>query len=208
MNASAMSHHDLVTYMDQHKEELTAKEQGFVKNCVKDLRKYPSLTWKMHKWASSIVHRVMNKDVQSAYDKLPSLKGVFDIFATAADNLKFPKITFDTDNLGVIRIQRAGAKSKYTGQLMITDGRRFGDNRWYGRIDLDGNMVAGMDVMTDPQIKFLERFSKDPVAIAREYAKESGHCCFCNKELTDKKSTSKGYGPVCAENYGLPWGKK
>jgi len=25
--------------------------------------------------------------------------------------------------------------------------------------------------------------------------------------LTDPRSVSMGYGPVCAENYGLPWGE-
>lgn len=35
------------------------------------------------------------------------------------------------------------------------------------------------------------------------------HCCFCGIELTDEgenRSVEVGYGPVCAENNGLPWG--
>ena len=59
----------------------------------------------------------------------------------------------------------------------------------------------------------------DPAAYAKRYAKltatwkdgekvEEGSCCFCNLTLTDKRSTSKGYGPICAGKYNLPWGSE
>ena len=32
-------------------------------------------------------------------------------------------------------------------------------------------------------------------------------CCFCHKELTTKESLAVGYGPLCAEKLGLPWGE-
>lgn len=35
----------------------------------------------------------------------------------------------------------------------------------------------------------------------------TGTCCFCARELTDERSTTVGYGPVCADKYGLPWGE-
>lgn len=33
-----------------------------------------------------------------------------------------------------------------------------------------------------------------------------GNCVFCSRDLTDERSTTVGYGPVCAERYSLPWG--
>jgi len=33
-----------------------------------------------------------------------------------------------------------------------------------------------------------------------------GVCVFCSATLTDEASIAAGYGPVCAENNGLPWG--
>ena len=38
---------------------------------------------------------------------------------------------------------------------------------------------------------------------------QSHFCCFCSTELTDDRtghSIDRGYGPICANKYGLPWG--
>lgn len=34
-----------------------------------------------------------------------------------------------------------------------------------------------------------------------------GICAFCARTLTDERSIHVGYGPVCADNQGLPWGE-
>lgn len=51
-------------------------------------------------------------------------------------------------------------------------------------------------------------FAADPVAMSKAYADEFEECGYCGRGLTDPRSTSHGYGPVCAKNYGLPWGHK
>lgn len=48
--------------------------------------------------------------------------------------------------------------------------------------------------------------SVDPIFVLANFGKETGVCCFCNRELTDERSVVKGYGPICAERYSLPWG--
>jgi len=35
--------------------------------------------------------------------------------------------------------------------------------------------------------------------------KEHRFCCFCSLELTNPESIARGYGPICATNWGLPW---
>jgi hypothetical protein len=46
--------------------------------------------------------------------------------------------------------------------------------------------------------------------ITAEEAAEFGHanhrCCFCGRNLSRGESTTVGYGPDCADKYGLPWG--
>lgn len=42
---------------------------------------------------------------------------------------------------------------------------------------------------------------------AAAFGKLYGICIFCNRDLTDERSIEVGYGPVCAENQGLPWGE-
>lgn len=41
---------------------------------------------------------------------------------------------------------------------------------------------------------------------AKELGQLYGVCIFCGRTLTDEASIEAGYGPVCAENHGLPWG--
>lgn len=42
---------------------------------------------------------------------------------------------------------------------------------------------------------------------AAEFGHVTGACVFCGRKLTDERSISVGYGPVCAENQHLPWGE-
>ena len=88
---------------------------------------------------------------------------------------------------------------------MLTDGGPFGDNVYYGRIDTDGVWIPSKsgEEVKDKLVDFLKDFAADPHACVSEYGHKSGNCCFCNKGLTDEKSVTVGYGPVCAHNWGL-----
>ena len=55
---------------------------------------------------------------------------------------------------------------------------------------------------------FLFALLQDPLQAAKSSAALSGICTFCGAELTDDRSKQAGYGPVCAENFNLPWGDK
>ena len=46
----------------------------------------------------------------------------------------------------------------------------------------------------------------EKAAVASRYGIASGRCVFCSKGLSTKESLGVGYGPNCAEKYGLPWG--
>lgn len=48
----------------------------------------------------------------------------------------------------------------------------------------------------------------DPAAAAKRYAALTCRCSFCALPLTDEGSVEVGYGPVCAEKYGLPHSPK
>lgn len=53
------------------------------------------------------------------------------------------------------------------------------------------------------------KLTEDKKATAEQAAKfgELYHrCVFCTKQLTKEESEAAGYGPICAEKYGLPWG--
>ena len=128
--------------------------------------------------------------------------GVIEFFDHAVENLKYPKVTFPEG----VQFSRAGSRSKAPGTVNITDGERYGQNKWYGRITRDGTFFPSRSC-TAEVLDVVIRFCNDPVSEAVRAGKASGHCVFCTKELTVDKSLGSGFGPVCAKNYGLAGGK-
>lgn len=109
------------------------------------------------------------------------------------------------------RLSVAGERSQNPGHINVTDTSRSFENRvWFGRITPVGGWVASRRV-DGAQLKAVEaalaEFEADPAKAAAEYGHATGSCCFCSRELTDERSVTVGYGPVCAERYGLPWGE-
>ena len=98
-------------------------------------------------------------------------------------------------------------KQKYGDGYAVTSGDGY---FFYGFLSSEGvfapkpkYMGTGIDFAVAETLK---EFAADPVKMASSYGHLSGKCCFCAKGLTDSKSTSVGYGPVCASHYNLPWG--
>ncbi len=127
------------------------------------------------------------------------------LLAAALTHLKFPKIRLALADGRPIVLGLAGRRSRHCGAINITDGGRYGENIWYGRIETDGKLVRSRDCNNEV-VGLLKSFSDNPAAVAATYGRLTGSCCFCGKGLTDDRSTTVGYGPVCAQNYGLNWG--
>ncbi len=125
--------------------------------------------------------------------------------------LQYPKLRMAFEGTA-IRLSRAGKASKYAGAVNVTaedetwndrDGRM--ERRWLGRIELDGKLTAGKG-MTNVIIGMLDALALNPAEVAAAYGKLTSRCCFCGKELSTDESLAVGYGPDCADHFGLPWG--
>lgn len=121
-----------------------------------------------------------------------------------SQNLKYPKIRLQFENDTIV-VKLAGSKSRYEGQLMVTNDAGFGapDNKYFGRVDVNGAIVAGRDLTAGVEA-LLEEFAANPVEVAQRYGKLTGNCMFCDKKLDDPTSAAVGYGPVCARKWNLP----
>ena len=128
------------------------------------------------------------------------------LFTTAAEHLKYPKVRLQTADGQEVCLGRAGNRSKNPGAINVTDGKPYGENKWFGRIDKNGHLSASRQC-DDDVTDLLQRFSTDPAGVAADYGKLTGNCCFCRRQLTDERSTDVGYGPVCAGHFNLPWGE-
>lgn len=100
--------------------------------------------------------------------------------------------------------------------LYVVDGRMV---MLYGKPDnLRGKVWDGNSFHRLPfaESKILERGREATEEEREQLASEAGSvgintnvCQFCMKALTDDAagaSVERGYGPVCADKYGLPWG--
>lgn len=202
------------------------KDKGFAESLVAQCAKKGHLSEKQMHWVGVLIERAVVGEPEPDKMALGNFAAMIELFDKAKAHLKFPKIWLQAEgpkydveledgsmaksDVWPIRLSVAGAKAKNPGSINVTDGEPFGYNQWYGRILTDGFWEQPMKQPAELQsvAKVLEAFADDPVGVAAAHGHLTGHCCFCNRKLEDEKSTSVGYGPVCAKHYGLPWGKK
>lgn len=148
-----------------------------------------------------------NAVIQTDRDFCPSLTqfdNILALFSTAKKNGQdWPKINLGTDYKLTLQTNRKN-------QINITNGERYGspENIWYGRIEPTGKIIF-RDSLTEqhrtPIKDLLRAFNDDPARYAKILADETCHCAFCNRALTNEISKQMGYGPICADTYGLPY---
>jgi len=130
---------------------------------------------------------------------------VFEALEQAGQKLKWPKIIVEWKGTE-IKLSIAGPKSKVPGVINVA-APKYGHG-FYGRI-AKGGLFTPMPGALPEHLGFilggLGAGGKEALA---EFGKTTGHCVFCNTGLEDEKSLKVGYGPVCAKNWGMPWGKK
>lgn len=183
--------------------KLSASDQSFASSLCKQWTEHP-LSCKQMYWVDVLIKRASSIDQPVESVQVAGVERIRKMFDTAAKALKFPKIWLGTDQ-NQIRLSIAGPKSRHCGSIMVTDGRPYGSNRYYGAIARDGSMIPGRDLTTEVKRELIE-LASNPEGKAAEFGRLTGHCCFCNAVLTDERSVSVGYGPVCAKHFGLQWG--
>jgi len=196
--------HKLKGYLDEKKIS-----SNFAISLFSQFEKRGSLSDKQWDWVLKLVDQVDNPPPPS--QKLPNIKGVLALMKRAVDpkGKTFPKLWLKLSDSD-LRIHRATSASKYNGQLMLTDGKGYGCNLYFGRIDTKGDLFLAYEGKQRSQeiTDLLTRLVADPEKVASEYGKLSGNCFACHKQLTDDRSIRVGYGKVCAKKFKLPWGEK
>jgi len=146
------------------------------------------------------------------------LGGVLALFAKAKTHLKRPAILLSVPEADTsIRLTIAGERAKVPGSLTVTTGEYTTTNdygeparAWLGRVTVEGVYQPSREAngRTDAIVRRLGELARDPAKVAAEHGKLTGRCCFCNRALSDERSTAVGYGQTCAEHYGVAWGSK
>lgn len=196
---------------------LNDRDASFAASLISSYKKYKGLTPKQEPWIGKLIAKATTpKPVFSAPVaaapvvpvNVGNFAGVIALFAKAKEHLKFPKITLVLSGQ-TLKLSLLGLKSKNAGSVNITDGGKYPLAKWFGRVSPEGTFIpSGHNApeFTEALTALLTEFSKHPARIAKEHGKLTGLCCFCNKVLgkgMDKRSIAVGFGPDCAEHYGL-----
>jgi len=158
-------------------------------------------------WVDKLIARATApKPVQQTI-KVGSMSGVIALFAKAQEKLKHPKITLSLNGAPVV-LSVAGQGSKAPGSINVMGEGKYPNREWFGRISPEGDWAPSGLLQKDQArleslLILLGEFAYAPAEVARKYGALTGNCCFCAKKLTDDKSVAAGFGPKCAENFGL-----
>jgi hypothetical protein len=191
--------------LQQGLPKLGNSDSQFAASLLQNFTRYGNLSDKQMNWVTTLTQRALAPKPVPVALVTVNFQPIQDLFDKAAQKLKRIKVKLQTADGQPVVISRAGPMSKYTGQILITDGGPFGDNKFFGRIDTTGEFFATRSA-TPAVAELIKQFSEDPAASAAQYGKLTGGCSFCKHGLTDNRSLAVGYGPVCAKNFGLVWG--
>lgn len=140
-------------------------------------------------------------------------KAIFNILKSAQNRLKHPRLKYLIEDFGQkkdkITFYIAGQASKHRGQIQMVGDGEYGVRPYYGRIEEKEDGVEIHWGMGDDSLAHIRRLVlailDNPLEFAKLQGQRYSYCVFCGRELTEKNSLTVGYGPICAEKYGLPW---
>jgi hypothetical protein len=206
-----MSDSDKIEELRQAVANGAFKDPSFALSLCNQFARKDSLSDKQWFW----VNKLLKEATGSSGAAKPTTSGVEEIFSgqilqsllrDASKKLKRPKLRYQTDTgFKVIFSYVAERDSKWFDCIFIDNGQRAEAKKRYGFVANNGN--GRLDRNAPPEIKALIRkIAEDPTNTAKLQGQAYKHCCFCGLELLNKSSVYHGYGPICAEKWGLPWG--
>ncbi len=138
---------------------------------------------------------------QKATQTQIDMTDLLDRFALALKaGIKRPKV-----NTGDLLFSLAPAHGHNAGCVYVKGEKdAYGDRPYLGKITPEGKFFAGRGVEDEVKQRIAE-VGSDVVGSAKAHGAQHGNCCFCSRDLTTDESVSNGYGPICADRYGLPW---
>ena len=180
---------------------LTANGSNFAQSLLSSYNKWGKWTPKQRACAEQMVR---DSQAPKQAPQIGPFKGIVDLFTRPLSlGLKRPGLHFILDGnkltITCAPAKRGADPHPNAGCLYVKHGGAYS-----GKIT-PGGVFAGRHLAPSVS-EFLEVFAKDPLKVGSEYGRKSGCCCFCGLNLTDGRSISKGYGPICARHWELPWG--
>lgn len=183
---------------------LTSNNGDFAASLLEQVRKRGDLSPKQ----LSAVYQAIAREAdwakqreQKATQTQIDMTDLLNRFALALKaGIKRPKV-----NTGDLLFSLAPAHGHNAGCVYVKGEKdAYGDRPYLGKITPEGKFFAGRGVEDEVKQRIAE-VGSDVVGSAKAHGAQHGNCCFCSRDLTTDESVSNGYGPICADRYGLPW---
>ena len=197
-----------ITNLQNVLDKLNQSDRAFAASLIHSYHKYGKLTERQAPWVEKLYQKAVAPYVEVPVVNLGGFEGVVALFNATKGKLKFPKIRLSFNGNPIV-LALAGPKSKYSGLVIVTDGGKYPYTKFYGTVDTKGSFTPRKwvtDEFKEGLVALLTKLAVAPAETAKEHGKLTGNCCFCNKALglgKEKRSVLVGFGPDCAEHYGL-----
>jgi len=184
---------------------LTSEESpsDFALDMAHGHRSPKGLSEKQRVWLHILADEIAEPEKQRDNPSIPvvHLHALAGMFAQALD-AGAKRVVIRTNGADGLVVLRLNKKRR----INVTSAGCYGQNTFYGSIGVDDGQFRPSGNLTQATVDALAKFEANPAGIAAEYGRLTGECCFCGLTLTDARSVTVGYGPICANKFGLPWG--
>lgn len=201
-----MTDKELIAQIEANIANLSDNDRGFAHSMIANVYRYGSATEKQRYWLDQLAKRAIGEQpADRVKTAVGGLEGMMALFNKAKAHLKSPAIVIGLAG-EELRLSVAGPTARVPGSINVNTNSEWDDRKWFGRILESGEFEASPREPTpDGLIDGLKRFAAEPAKVAAEHGRLTGRCCFCNRGLTDERSTAVGYGKTCASNFGLAY---
>lgn len=135
--------------------------------------------------------------------ELGNFTPLMELFARAkANKIAVPRIKTFTENGRAMELAAANPGGKNPGCIYVTlEGDYYGKVNPSGEIELRRGTVVCEEVHA--RAKYI---GENPTEAGRVHGHKYDDCMFCGRGLKTTDSVYFGYGPICADKWGLEWG--
>lgn len=190
---------DQIMDLEVNYSQLSERDQEFAMSLLEQYSRSYTLSLKQWHWVYTLNERVIG---------IEPLYGDFDavhvMFRLAGESLKKPKIRLVSH---ANRFVQLNFDPETRNLKIFVDGWQGHGVRKFAGV-IEGNVIKPYDLdRCSEDVKLIiQEFALDPQGVSKAMALKLGCCLYCGSRLSDDESKAKGYGPICAGHYGLPWG--
>lgn len=211
--------------LEDMKSHLSNYDRGAAESLINQFTARRKLTIKQWEYAGLLLSRAQNQFQSLTEVKQPSpdndppyltgFKELYNIFLKVREekHIAEPKIFFEVEGNDrfKFRLMLASVGRGVTVTCREKDRDRADrfQSIYLGAVKPSGDFVYRQSIHQFGLDKIkaeLVAFQANPSEYGKLHGKRFRYCCFCGIELTSEDSLFYGYGPICADNFGLEWG--